>query len=89
MDREERMRIGYLALDSVLGEEEVDRWVSTIEWSGDAPTAPHDVDALRARVAELRASAPRTVTWTVLKSEDAIAIRREFGIDSVSVFVTQ
>ena len=71
---EARLQIGYLALDSVLGEEEVERWVGAIEWSAAPPSAPSDIHELRARVQALRVSAPPEHTWAVLRGQDALAI---------------
>jgi hypothetical protein len=63
---EQRAIVGYVALDNLLGEEEVERWLGAIDFGAavDAADGPAD---LRARVAELRADAPASGTWIVLK----------------------
>ena len=63
LDENERMQIGYLALDSLLGEEEVERWIGEIEWSAAPPTASAGPNDLRAIVMRLRETAPRSARW--------------------------
>jgi len=74
LDDDTRMQVGYLALDSVLGEEEVERWIGSIRWSAEPPTASADVGLLRAVTDELRTRAPSEQTWAVLRGRDALVV---------------
>ena len=74
LDDDTRTQVGYLALDSVLGEEEVERWLGAIAWSAEAPTATANVNLLRAVIDELRSRAPSEQTWAVLRGRDALVV---------------
>ena len=74
LDEDTRAQVGYLALDSVLGEEEVERWIGSIRWSTEAPTATADVALLRAVIGELHARASSEQTWAVLRGRDALVV---------------
>ena len=59
LDEQTRAQVGFIALDTILGEEEVERWIGSLSWSASAPTATVTADGLRAEVERLRAASPR------------------------------
>ncbi len=70
---DERAQVGYVALDNLLGEEEVERWLGSIDF-GDEVYAHDGPLQLRDRVAELRTDKADAGTWVVLKGGTGIAI---------------
>ncbi|WP_028063474.1 hypothetical protein [Solirubrobacter soli] len=73
MAERERAQVGFIALDTILGEEEVERWIGSLEWSGARPTASVTPLGLREEVARLRASEP-SGEWALMRSDDAVAV---------------
>jgi hypothetical protein len=73
LDDDTRAQVGFLGLDNILGEEEVERWIGELEWSERPPDGGIDAHALRAVVDRLAATAP-SGEWAVLRGEDAIAV---------------
>jgi hypothetical protein len=73
LDDDTRGQVGFIGLDNILGEEEVERWVGTLEWSELPPSGGVDARELRAQVDRLAATAP-SGEWAVLRGPDAIAI---------------
>jgi hypothetical protein len=73
MAERERAQAGFIALDTILGEEEVERWIGSLTWSGAAPTATVTPSGLRDEVARLRASEP-SGEWALLRTDDAVAV---------------
>ena len=74
LDDETRGQVGFLGLDNILGEEEVERWIGGLEWS-ERPPVGGGVGAseLRAQVEQLATTAP-SGEWAILRGEDAIVI---------------
>ena len=52
----EQMQLVYLALDDLLGEDEVETWIGHVEYCDTPPESPVDAAGLRARVDELRST---------------------------------
>src|SRR5918992_977013 len=73
LDEDTRGQVGFLGLDNILGEEEVERWIGTLEWSSRPPTASVGPHELRERLDRLAATVP-TGEWAVLQGQDAIVI---------------
>jgi hypothetical protein len=73
LDEDTRGQVGFIALDNILGEEEVERWVGALSWAGSPPDGGVDAYALRASVDRLAATVP-SGEWAVLRGEDAIVI---------------
>jgi hypothetical protein len=73
LDEKARAQVAFLALDNVLGEEEVERWVGALAFSADAPTATLTATDLRAAVAALREATPGG-EWALLRGQDAVAV---------------
>lgn len=67
------MQVAFLALDWLLGEEEVERWIGALEWSGEPPAASAGPQDLRGHVERLSATVP-SGEWAVLQGEDAIVV---------------
>jgi hypothetical protein len=68
-----RAQAGFIALDTILGEEEVERWIGALRWSAAAPTAAVTPTGLREEVGRLRSSEP-SGEWALLRSDDAVAV---------------
>jgi hypothetical protein len=68
LDEQTRAQVGFIALDTILGEEEVERWIGSLSWSASAPTATVTPDGLRAEVERLRAAEP-TGEWALLRGD--------------------
>lgn len=64
LDQESRVRVAYLGLDAALGEDDVERWLGTVEISAHPPVDPVPVSSLSAVVDQLR---PPGDQWVVLK----------------------
>lgn len=64
LQQESRLRVAFLALDAALGEDDVERWVGTVEVSADAPIDAISMSALPAVVDQL---APGGEYWAVFK----------------------
>lgn len=64
LDQESRLRVAYLGLDAALGEDDVERWLGTVEISADPPVDAVPVSSLPAVVDQLR---PPGDQWVVLK----------------------
>jgi hypothetical protein len=73
LDETSRAQAGFIALDTILGEEEVERWIGSLEWSGATPSAAITPVGLREEVARLRGSEP-SGEWALLRSDDAVAV---------------
>jgi hypothetical protein len=73
LDEQARAQIGFIALDNILGEEEVERWIGALEWSAEAPTASATPEALRAEIERLRETEP-SGEWALLRGDDAVAV---------------
>ena len=73
LDEDTRGQVGFLGLDNILGEEEVERWVGVLDWSGEPPSAGVTPEQLREHVDRLAATVP-SGEWAVLQGEDAIVI---------------
>ncbi len=73
LDDDTRAQVGFLGLDNILGEEEVERWIGELEWSERPPSGGVGAHELRAEVDRLAATAP-SGEWAVLRGEDAIVI---------------
>jgi hypothetical protein len=73
LDEDTRGQVGFLGLDNILGEEEVERWVGVLDCSGEPPSATVTPAQLRERVDRLAATVP-SGEWAVLRGEDAIVI---------------
>lgn len=64
LDQDSRLRVAYLGLDAALGEDDVERWLGTVEISADPPVDAVPVSSLPAVVDQLR---PPGDQWVVLK----------------------
>ncbi len=73
LDEDTRGQVGFLGLDNILGEEEVERWVGALDFSGAAPTGTVTPEQLRGHVDRLAATAP-SGEWAVLHGQDTIVI---------------
>jgi hypothetical protein len=73
LDEDTRGQVGFIGLDNILGEEEVERWIGALEWSARPPSASVGPHELRERVERLAATAP-SGEWAVLEGQDAIVI---------------
>jgi hypothetical protein len=73
LEERERAQAGFIALDTILGEEEVERWIGSLEWSGAAPSARVTPLGLREHVARLRSAEP-SGEWALMRSDDAVAV---------------
>ena len=73
LDEKTRAQVGFIALDNILGEEEVERWIGSLTCSGTAPTADVTPTGLRGEVERLRAAEP-SGEWALLRSDDAVAV---------------
>jgi hypothetical protein len=73
LDDQTRAQVGFIALDNLLGEEEVERWIGALTFSTKAPRATVTPEQLRAEVAELRASTPAG-EWALLRGDDVVAV---------------
>jgi hypothetical protein len=73
LDENLRAQAGFIALDTILGEEEVERWIGSLSWSAAAPTADVTPTGLRDEVERLRATEP-SGEWALLRSDDAVAV---------------
>jgi len=73
LDEQTRAQVGFIALDTILGEEEVERWIGSLSWSASAPTATVTPDGLRAEVERLRAAEP-TGEWALLRGDEVVAV---------------
>jgi hypothetical protein len=69
----ERAQVGFIGLDTILGEEEVERWVGATNWSGGPVSADVTPRGLREAVVRLRLQAPSD-EWALLRSDDAVAV---------------
>jgi hypothetical protein len=63
-----RATVSYLMLDWLLGEDGVERWVGTINWTTEPPPAAVAPDALPEILAGLRARHPEP-SWVILEGE--------------------
>jgi hypothetical protein len=73
LDDDTRGQVGFLGLDNILGEEDVERWIGGLQWSERPPSGGVDAGELRSQVDRLATTAP-SGEWAVLRGEDAIAI---------------
>ncbi len=73
LDENLRAQAGFIALDTILGEEEVERWIGGLSWSAAAPVATVTPAGLREEVERLRAS-EASGEWALLRSDDAVAV---------------
>jgi hypothetical protein len=73
LEERERAQAGFIALDTILGEEEVERWIGSLEWSREAPSAQVTPLGLREHVARLRSAEP-SGEWALMRSDDAVAV---------------
>ena len=69
LDEDARVQVGFLALDSLLGEEEVVRWVGELSFSADPPSATDGPAELRATVERLRITAGPEGTWSLFRGQ--------------------
>lgn len=67
-DRNLKVQIVFIGLDTLLGEDEVERWIGAIELADAPPSEAVSFFALRARVAAFGAKATRD-KWIILKGE--------------------
>jgi hypothetical protein len=73
LDEQARAQIGFIALDNILGEEDVERWIGALEWSGAAPTASAGPQDLQAEIERLRET-EGSDEWALLRTEEAVAV---------------
>jgi hypothetical protein len=73
LDEQTRAQVGFIALDTILGEEEVERWVGALSWSAAAPTASVTPLGLREAVEQLRGTAP-SGEWALLRGDGVVAV---------------
>jgi hypothetical protein len=73
LDEQTRAQVGFIALDNLLGEEDVERWIGALRFSDKAPRATVTPEQLRARVRELAATAP-SGEWALLRGQDVVAV---------------
>ena len=73
LDENLRAQAGFIALDTILGEEEVERWVGALSWSAAAPASTITPAGLREAVERLRES-EASGEWALLRTDDAIAV---------------
>jgi hypothetical protein len=73
LEEQARAQAGFIALDTILGEEEVERWIGSLSWSAGAPTGDVTPTGLRGEVERLRAAEP-SGEWALLRSDDAVAV---------------
>ena len=69
LDEDARVQVGFLALDSLLGEEEVERWVGELSFGADPPSATDGPAELRATVERLRITAGPEGTWSLFRGQ--------------------
>lgn len=81
LQQESRLRVAFRALDAALGEDDVERWIGTIETSADAPIDAIPVATLPEVIDQLR---PAGDHWAVFKGTTVrgpveAAVRRPFA----------
>lgn len=81
LEETHRIQVGFLGLDAALGEDDVERWLGTVEVSADAPVDAIPVATLGAVVDQLRPSADQ---WAALQGQGPTGpvfalVRRPFG----------
>jgi hypothetical protein len=73
LDENTRAQVGFIALDNILGEEEVERWIGALAWGAGAPTATVTPNELLAEIQRLRETEP-SGEWALLRADDAVAV---------------
>jgi hypothetical protein len=73
LDDQTRAQVSFIALDKLLGEEEVERWIGALRFSAAAPRADLTPEGLRERVQALRDTEP-SGEWALLRTGDAVAV---------------
>jgi hypothetical protein len=73
LDEKTRAQVGFIALDNILGEEEVERWVGALRFSDKPPRATVTAEQLRERVRQLGATAP-SGEWALLRGKNVVAV---------------
>lgn len=81
LQQEARLRVAFLALDAALGEDDVERWIGTVEVSADAPIDAISLPALPDVIDQLR---PGGDHWAVFKGTSVrgpvvATVRRPFA----------
>jgi hypothetical protein len=73
LDDQTRAQVGFIALDNLLGEEDVERWIGALRFSDKAPRATVTPAQLQAEVQRLRETTP-TDEWALLSGDDVVAV---------------
>lgn len=81
LQQESRLRVAFLALDAALGEDDVERWVGTIETSADAPIDPIPLSTLPAVIDQLRPPGDHWAMFrgTTIRGPVEATVRRPFA----------